>query len=114
MKKKSFICDIFRDICSSMVYLNNKKVKQTTLNWVWVLEALLFLKKNYIQSIIWNYILLSHCLNCQLPLKVAFWFGLFFVLSYASKESIKLLNRVTSGKDTEHYFKMIFIFHWDS
>lgn len=31
-EEKSFICDIFRDICSSMVYLNNKKVKQKTLN----------------------------------------------------------------------------------
>ena len=27
-KKKSFICDIFRDICSSMVYLNNKSLKE--------------------------------------------------------------------------------------
>lgn len=26
-EEKSFICDIFRDICSSMVYLNNKKLK---------------------------------------------------------------------------------------
>ena len=28
MKKKSFICDIFRDICSSMVCLNNKSLKE--------------------------------------------------------------------------------------
>ena len=35
-KKKSFICDIFRDICSSMVYLNNKNLKEKIFNGVWV------------------------------------------------------------------------------
>lgn len=34
-EKKSFICDIFRDICSSMVYLNNKNLKEKIFDGVW-------------------------------------------------------------------------------
>lgn len=60
-----------------------------------------------------TFIFHSRYLNCQLPLKVGFWFG-FFLLSYARKDSAKLLDRVTCGKDNEYYFKMMVFFHGDS
>lgn len=59
-----------------------------------------------------NFILHSRYLNCQLPLKVDFWFG-FFLLSYAKKDSAKLLDHVTCGKDNKYYFKKNF-FHGES
>lgn len=59
-----------------------------------------FKKKATFKTLLWRYSLCSHYLNCQLPLKVAFWFGQLFchmpVKNLLNYLTVLLLARIQS------------------
>lgn len=96
-EKKSFICDIFRDICSSMVYLNNKNLKEK--------YSLEFRFKHcFFSPVFWENEGFFICYQVHFKFQGLREVVCIFIQLWANKVFFKLLNHAIFGRGTKQCF----------